>query len=1413
MSRYLRRRSGKEQDWQWLLASRLVVILNEAGAGKTAELVDQTARLNRDGYAFFLPIERLCSAPFNEAFDGPQARRRYEAWLRSSKPAVFFLDSVDEAKLPRDLDKNPLNRAIRSLELAVDQAWSRVTLVVSSRPSAWSASLELTEVNRLVARFEAIGVKAGLNGAALARFVAFDPLDHRQQSVLAEWKAAPESFMDDLTHTGSSDFARTPLDLLDFVEAYMGEVEAGRSGAGVFSSLSAMVDRAITRRAAESGSDKPRNGLSVERTRQGARRLAAACVLGQQLAIRSGPGALTGVDPAAVLSFQSDDWPRKDIEQLLACGLFTAAWNGAVRFHHRRTMERLAAEAFDELLSAGMDQQTLWAQLTPSAFETVTTPRPYQETIGWLTTLNPGFRTHILAVAPQMLLDLGDPGSLPGAVREAALRGYVARYQRSAWFDEHYEPALIRRFLDASLEPVCRDLLDQTRVDQALLFLVDLAVLAHWPSCVPRILTIAQDELASPDLRAGAVKAVARLGSAHDQRSVAVSAVSYRASNPNDESHVRRARNRLRSTWVTRGRPHAMSIREALSVLCRLEFEGKSYSINRDPGLIVALVDTCPPDELEQTLRWLSRLCWRQSPRALGSWDAPSWTTVGAHLLPCLEALAVRCLRERPDLRTSPHLIRTVDNLFAVRDVGLGPLSRDEDDGPDLLPLAVTEVPEFRQAVFMAAAAALPGNSGSNPSDVIDRYRADPDGPDRPDPLERILADLTWLEQAYGETQTAPVRKALTDALVDRLRPVPRRSRRPLVQRLRAQALAVGDVAGAKRLAAPRPSAIMHARWKIRRFWMRQRWLRLKHVRQAWVRTQRRKVKLAMNLAALERGERFGLAYGVAFENRRSAPAIEHVRTTYGDRAAAAIVAGAKTFARRHIVKSKRRTAGDGLAAFGWNMIALEEPDAFLAIDETAAEQALNVALSESSFPDWGAQLADRYPDLWRRLVLPSIEDELAMPDRGEWRHAWSLTLAAQQSEALKRALAPDVLNALEASPSPVPDDIRVAGHLIAADPALTDQADRLSARRFREHMAEGRPRLAAAWLSRWLSSDPATAWRDVRRIRDQYTPQGDVLIDELLLAFGSHLPIGKAAPDVLAQIALDLVRHIRPDEDDERGGEVTGRHNAQELRDSLPPLLARDTTPAGRAALHTLAQTPPFVEHRHWMERLLRSQANEAAMPAAWTASEVISFFAAFMKPPADAGELCNLVERHLMAIAGDLATSEFDRRGLFVSAREADVRAFLGEELEARSRGWYSVTQETVTADEKRYDLRIEGRPGRNEVVIVELKVAGKSWTGDELVGHVETQLAGQYLISRKVRFGIYAVVDLQRKASWSMASGEHRTLDQLLGDMRAVAREVIDGNALIEDLRVIAFNVGVPAKMKTAGRKRSRSDGTQP
>lgn len=1416
MLRYLRRRNHQEQDWTWLLSSRVVVLLNEAGAGKTAELLDQATRLNREGYAFFLPIERLCSGPVAEAFNSSQDRVRFEQWRRSKEPAVIFLDSVDEAKLPRDLDKNPLNFAIRRLESVIDEAWSRITIVISSRPSAWSAVLELAEVHRLIARFQARGVKGGLDGAPLERFVSFDPLDYRQQSALAAWAEAPPAFMDDLTKSGSADFARTPLDLLDLVKAYEVEVEAGRTGTAIFESLSEMVDRSIVRRASETGSDRPRNQLSIDRTRSGARRLAAACVLGQQLAIRvSGPGE-AGIDPVAVLSFQTDDWSRGAIEQLLACGLFTAAWNGAVRFHHRRTMERLAAEAFDELLRAGTDLETIVRHLTPSAFGQVTVPRPYHEMIGWLATLNAAFRNHIVEVAPQMLLDLGDPGSLPTLTRAAALRGYVGRYKSAAWFDEWYDLALIRRFIDASLEPVCLELLDSPLAEQPMRFLIDMAVLAHWSSCLPRLLAIALDPDLSPDVRVGAIEAVAALGGPVERRALAENALRYRPLPAEADSHIRHSRNRLRIAWVAACRPTEMSIREAVAVLSRLEAKGQSYSVSPDDRLVDSIAAACPPADLHLAHRWLARLCWGPAPRDLGAWDAPQWSQAGRHLMPTLEAVVARCLRERPDLYESRRLIDTTDRLFSVRQVALGPLSRDDDDGPDLLAAAVHDAPAFRRAAFMAAARAGK-RRGETPGDMIEWRGA---GESAPEQGDRVLADIAWMTDDYEDNPAPEIRAALADALVDRLRHIPTAERRSRVRKLARAARAIGDTPTLQRFTQPGPTLITRARWRFRRLKQRQRWLRHARIRQAWIRTQKRRLALGLHHHAIRRGEKFRLAYTTVFDRHRSEPSLDHVREQYGERAAGALFSGLKIFARRHEADPERRTYGDALAAFGWGLIAIEEPDSLLALGEPQARHALTVALSRPSFPDWAPGVAERHPDIWRQLIVPGLQWELALRDRGEWRHAAALLLAARQSDLLKQTIAPEVLAALAAAPSPQADEIRAAGKIAGASLELREALNRLAENRFRSHMAEGRPDYAAPWFSTWLGSAPRAAWAALRSVRDQYSPTGDEQIEKLLMAFGSHLPIGEAAPDLVAEIALDLARHIRSADDLERGGEVLGRHNAQEMRDSLPALLARDTTVAGRQALLGLADAPAFNEHRVWFDRLLRSQANQAAMPVGWCAPEVTSFFAAYLKRPTNASELCDLVERQLVAIVRDLETSEFDRRGLFATATEADLRAFLGEALLARSRGWYSVTQETVTAGEKRYDLRIEGRVERDEVVIVELKIAGRSWTGDELVDHVQSQLADQYLISRKARFGIYAVVDLYRKARWPMRDGGLRSLDELLADMHRVAADIVSSSEIIDDIRILGLTIAhsetarrvvSPVRSLEGGKGRRRSKDT--
>ncbi len=87
--------------WDELLRSQRVLIVSEAGAGKTHECQAQQAKLwNAGEPAFFLDLATLAVSSVREMLGGDGEEERLDAWLRSqSDVATFFLDSFDELKL------------------------------------------------------------------------------------------------------------------------------------------------------------------------------------------------------------------------------------------------------------------------------------------------------------------------------------------------------------------------------------------------------------------------------------------------------------------------------------------------------------------------------------------------------------------------------------------------------------------------------------------------------------------------------------------------------------------------------------------------------------------------------------------------------------------------------------------------------------------------------------------------------------------------------------------------------------------------------------------------------------------------------------------------------------------------------------------------------------------------------------------------------------------------------------------------------------------------------------------------------------------------------------------------------------------------------------------------------------------
>jgi hypothetical protein len=109
------------KSWDDLLKRRRVVILAEAGSGKSEELRNQAVRLVAENkVAFYASVQEVGREGLEHAIPAAD-QSKLAAWRSSDQPAWFFIDSVDEAKL----DGVRFERALRNIAEAIRNAEGR----------------------------------------------------------------------------------------------------------------------------------------------------------------------------------------------------------------------------------------------------------------------------------------------------------------------------------------------------------------------------------------------------------------------------------------------------------------------------------------------------------------------------------------------------------------------------------------------------------------------------------------------------------------------------------------------------------------------------------------------------------------------------------------------------------------------------------------------------------------------------------------------------------------------------------------------------------------------------------------------------------------------------------------------------------------------------------------------------------------------------------------------------------------------------------------------------------------------------------------------------------------------------------------------------------------------------------------
>jgi hypothetical protein len=328
--------------WDELLAKLRVVILAEAGSGKSTE-IEERARLIRvgGGNAFRAAVEDVGRDGL-EAAIGLNDKANLAGWRESTDEAWFLIDSVDEAKS----SGVRLEKVVRRLADGIQGCESRAHIILSGRITDWEFRKDLeslknwlpapcrdpepamTPENELVRILRQQAVKDSKPPSQVEPFVALmAPLDRERVRLFAEAKGVPnlERLLEQIEADDLWHFARRPLDLDWLVRFWKSE--------GRFGSLAEMVERSITERLKETNSTRVRrDGLEAALALLAAERIGASMVFGRRstIAIPDGDVAFSSdspIDLADVLP----DWSPEDRTLLLLRPIFDPATFGRVR--------------------------------------------------------------------------------------------------------------------------------------------------------------------------------------------------------------------------------------------------------------------------------------------------------------------------------------------------------------------------------------------------------------------------------------------------------------------------------------------------------------------------------------------------------------------------------------------------------------------------------------------------------------------------------------------------------------------------------------------------------------------------------------------------------------------------------------------------------------------------------------------------------------------------------------------------------------------------------------------------------------------------------------------------------------------------------------------------------------------------
>lgn len=1375
--------------WDELLRSQRVLIVSEAGAGKTYECQDQQAKLWNVGEpAFFMDLATLAGSSVREMLSDDE-EERLDAWLRSqSEIATFFLDSIDELKLT--LGK--FDQALKRLSKALAGQLGRTRIIITTRP---------VPIDReLIFRHLSIPVPGEAESTAEAfadmvmdrskqkpadntlpkmwRNVGLMPLSREQMREFAMLQGVsdPDALLADIRQRDAEEFAERPQDLVelcsDWREHHRIRSHREQVGTNVATKLKPSTER------------KERAELSQETAIEGASRLALAAMLTRKLTLRYSADAdsVDASEAALDVSKILLNWSAETRATLLERPLFGFASYGRVRFHHRSVVEFLAAERLDALLRRGVSIKSIKRLLFTKTAQGAQTVRPSMRAVAaWLALSRDTIFDDIVVLDPAVVLDHGDPQSLRPAQRIRALEAYVDRYGRGGWRGLSTPRIQVHRFASQELTGRVSQIWDQgienPEVRDLLLQIIGAGKLA---GCADIAYAVAMDEGRTVRERSLAIEALLHL----DDPRLETLAVSLETDPVRwPDAMTRHAALDLFPTYLPVPRLSRIlrRVRENPRNLGDL-----NYRLPREIETV-----SFPPEYLDQLRQALTDLIFDGM-----IWDRnkfPHFRTKRPDLIPALVAASHR--QAVDGVRTEPWIKSA---LLAVR---LSKEGHSEKDALAELRRALAELPaEAREAAFWEEDTFLAnlhqskdawhrvfelshyGGIQLNAEKDAGWVRKRLSNPD--ESLERremmLWTEMVLLSRDANDhrEQLAGLKPFVSDALSlttiidNRLKP----------QEGNAE-LRRMEAANAKRTKqADRRAAKGHASWVM--FWRE-----VARDPDA-VFAVNRADNTAWNLwHALARSGHESRASGW---NRRFVE--EQFSKAVADRLRETMMACWRK--DRPTLRSERPDDEKNTFLVRWQFglagiaAEAEDPNWAKKLTEQEAELACRYAPMElNGFPSWLESIAVEYPAAVDRV----LGEELSLSLREVTdTNGYSMFLQnISHASALIAALFIPRIRTWLAEAAQVegqPNSSQSGQNLRQAIEILVKSGND-DDRRFIEMTAKNRlandlaAPFANVWLSALLHLNTSAGVDALEKGIDGCAASkmgaGVLLFAALFNRDYGGMGVDLSGPGFTPSLLLRILRlayqHVRIGDDAHHEGSYSPdtRDHAERGRNAILSALFAAVGPAGWAAKLEMADDPLFAHIKDRAVALAQEKAAEEADSIVLTEAEFTVLDRTGEAPPSTTETMFALMRDRLDDI-DDLLLQDVSPREAWANITDEHVmRRELARELKNTANQSYKVDQESVTADEKETDIRLRSTCSTQQGTI-ELKLSDNR-SATDLFNTIKDQLLTKYMAADECRAGCLLVTVAKDREWEHPQTGKRIGFEALMAVLHAEAERL--------------------------------------